>query len=212
MSSSTTRARITNTGNSHMPDTDQAADKPAELTLKRPAHRPSGYKPEYAHIAERMCLLGAKNEEIAAALNISRMTLDRWMDTQDGFRDAIKRGREGADAAIAFSFYHRAKGYSHESVKIFLNKQGEPVVVPYIERFPPDTVAGIFWLKNRRPDLWRDKQDIDMSVHGQIGRLPDDDRTGKALAALQAMLQGKRPKPTADSSPPLIEGKAVEAK
>lgn len=31
----------------------------------------------------------------------------------------------------------------------------------------PDTTAQIFWLKNRRPDKWRDKQDVEHS--GQIG-------------------------------------------
>jgi hypothetical protein len=29
--------------------------------------------------------------------------------------------------------------------------------VPYTERYPPDTAAAIFWLKNRQPKHWRDK-------------------------------------------------------
>jgi hypothetical protein len=35
----------------------------------------------------------------------------------------------------------------------------KPVCVPYRQHVPPDVVACIFWLKNRRPDLWRDRQD-----------------------------------------------------
>jgi hypothetical protein len=39
-----------------------------------------------------------------------------------------------------------------------------------------------------------------MSVTGVVGRLPDAERTGKALAALRALIQGKRPRPTVDST------------
>ena len=45
-------------------------------------------------------------------------------------------------------------------------KTGTEHIVPYTERYPPDTTAAIFWLKNRRPDLWRDKHRIEHS--GQV--------------------------------------------
>lgn len=32
---------------------------------------------------------------------------------------------------------------------------------------PPDTTAGIFWLKNRKPKDWRDKQEVELS--GNVG-------------------------------------------
>lgn len=45
---------------------------------------------------------------------------------------------------------------------------GELVVTKEVTKeVLPDTTAQIFWLKNRRPDRWRDKQDIEHS--GQIG-------------------------------------------
>ena len=46
----------------------------------------------------------------------------------------------------------------------------------------PDVRAQIFWLKNRRPDLWRDKQEIDHKSEGEkvsritIFELPNDHR------------------------------------
>ncbi len=54
-------------------------------------------------------------------------------------------------------------GYSHEAVKIFCDKDGNITEAPYTERYPPDTAACIFWLKNRQPDKWKDKQDLEHS-------------------------------------------------
>ena len=54
-------------------------------------------------------------------------------------------------------------GYSYEAVKIFMPAgAGKPVYADYIEHVPTaDTAAQIFWLKNRRPDEWRDKQQVE---------------------------------------------------
>jgi hypothetical protein len=50
----------------------------------------------------------------------------------------------------------------YEAVKIFMPANREkPVVVPYIEHVPPDVTAGIFWMKNRDPQHWRDSQQLE---------------------------------------------------
>jgi len=50
------------------------------------------------------------------------------------------------------SLFHRANGYNYDAVKIFMPAgRDKPVYAPYIEHVPPDTTAGIFWLKNRDP-------------------------------------------------------------
>jgi hypothetical protein len=71
-----------------------------------------------------------------------------------------KRGKFPADERVERSLYQRAIGYTYDTVKI-LKPAGttEPVIVPYRRHVPPDVTACIFWLKNRRPDEWRDRQD-----------------------------------------------------
>ena len=60
------------------------------------------------------------------------------------------------------SLYARAVGYNYEAVKIFMPANREkPVIVPYIEHVPPDVTAGIFWMKNRDPQNWRDSQQLE---------------------------------------------------
>ena len=133
-----------------------------EIT-KHPGGRPTKYKPEYVDQAFKLCLLGSTDEEMADFFEISVATLYNWKNEYPEFLEATKNGKEKADANVANRLYNRAMGYSHEEDKIF-QYEGMPVIVPTEKHYPPDTTAAIFWLKNRQPSKWRDKQDIDMSI------------------------------------------------
>lgn len=129
-----------------------------------PAGRPSAYRAEFVEQAYKLCLLGATTDDLARFFNVDPATVDRWIAKHDEFRGSLKAGREEADAKVSQRLYMRALGYSHEAVKIVADaKSGAEHIVPYTEHYPPDTTACIFWLKNRRPDRWRDKQDLEHS-------------------------------------------------
>ena len=89
-------------------------------------------------------------------------TIYRWKIEFSEFSEAIKLGKEPADDRVERSLYQRAVGYTFESVKIFMPaKANEPVYAPYREHVPPDTAAASLWLRNRRKDEWRDKQQLE---------------------------------------------------
>lgn len=138
--------------------------------------RPSGYRPEFATQAEKLCRLGATDQEIADFLGVSYRTVCAWKGAHPAFMQALKAGKAQADAEVAEKLYRRALGYSHKAVKI-MQYEGETIEVEYIEHYPPDTTACIFWLKNRRPDLWRDKREFEHSgtVTTRAEELSDDD-------------------------------------
>lgn len=123
---------------------------------------PTDYVPKYAKIAFQMALLGATDAEMAAAFDVHEETVRRWKKAHKEFALALTRGKTEADANVAEKLYRRAMGYSHEAVKIF-QYEGEPVIVPYTEHYPPDTQAASLWLRNRQPKLWRDKHDVEHS-------------------------------------------------
>lgn len=151
-----------------------------------PGGRPSSYREEYAGQALKLCRLGAKDKELADFFGVSEQTVNAWKEAHPDFLESLKEGKERADAEVADKLFHRARGYSHEAVKIFMPAgANEPVYAPYTEHYAPDTTAAIFWLKNRRPDLWRDvhKQEITGKDGGPIEL--DDKR-----AAAQAILDG----------------------
>lgn len=113
--------------------------------------------------AYRLALLGLIDAQIAEALDVGEDTITRWKRDHPEFVIALKKGKEQADSNVAQSLYKRATGYSHKAVKILGDvKTGETLIVPYIERYPPDTAAAIFWLKNRKSKLWRDKQVVEL--------------------------------------------------
>lgn len=124
--------------------------------------RPTGYRVEYEEQAFKLCLMGATNEQLADFFNVNADTIYEWQKVHKAFSEILKDGRERADAEIGKALYHRAKGYNHKAVKIF-NDNGSPLIVEYIEHYPPDTTACIFWLKNRQRGQWRDKQDHEHS-------------------------------------------------
>lgn len=127
---------------------------------------PTLYRDEYAEQVYKLCLLGATDAELADFFNVTEQTINNWKKEHIEFFESIKKGKEIADSDIAESLYHRAKGYSHKEDKIF-NNNGEPLIVPTIKHYPPDTTAAIFWLKNRKPAVWRDKQEIDHTTGGE---------------------------------------------
>jgi hypothetical protein len=138
-----------------------------EAQETRPAGRPSKYKPEYADLAFKFCLMGATNEKLAEFFDVAVSTVSLWMVEHEAFSDAIKKGRAEADAEIAHALYHRAKGYSHPAVKIFADpKTGVEKIVDYTEHYPPDTAAAFIWLKNRAG--WRDRQELTGADGGPI--------------------------------------------
>src|SRR5881409_1569630 len=113
-----------------------------------PRGRPSGYKPEFAAQAEKLCLLGATDMEMADFFEVSLKTIANWKHNHPDFLLALKVGKEAIDDRVERSLYQRAVGYKYEAVKIFMPAgASEPVYAPYIEHCAPDTTACIFWLK-----------------------------------------------------------------
>jgi hypothetical protein len=112
--------------------------KPRDQLQKR--GRKSVFRPEYVLIAKACARFGAIEEEIADELHINHATLDNWKKKYPEFLGALKAGKEASDDRVENSLYRLAIGWNGQ---------------------PPNTTAAIFWLKNRRPDRWRDVQHLD---------------------------------------------------
>lgn len=135
--------------------TRQSRSKVAEGD-KRPIGRPTAFRDEFPEQARKLCLLGATNEKLADFFGVAVSTVDKWLAEIPEFSGAVREGREDADANVARSLYQRALGYSHPAVKI-QQYQGDVIETPYTEHYPPDTEAAKWWLRNRQPELWREK-------------------------------------------------------
>jgi len=128
--------------------------------------RPTPYKESYNEQVFKLCLLGAKDKEIADFFDICEATLNNWKIQYPKFLESIKDGKDKADSEVAKSLYKRAIGYTTKEV----TKEGfddiMKVTKEVTKEVPPDTGAAMAWLKNRQPEKWRDKQEIDHTNKG----------------------------------------------
>lgn len=135
------------------------SNKPAAARSPAKRGRPTRYRPIFAEQAGAFCLLGADDKKLAELFEVSESTINLWKQKHPEFSESIKKAKEGADCQIAAALFKRAIGYSHPDVHVS-NYQGDVTLTPIEKHYPPDTVAMIFWLKNRQPQLWRDKIDV----------------------------------------------------
>ena len=99
--------------------------------------RPSKYE---THILPRLdeiadwCRNGATEEEMAARLGISRYSFIEYKKQFSDFSDILKKTKDFVDGQVENALLQSA--------------------------LAGNTTAQIFWLKNRRPDKWRDKMEV----------------------------------------------------
>lgn len=106
---------------------------------------------------------GLTDEQIAKNMGIKRQTLYEWKNKYPDISDTLKKGKEVVDREVENALCKRALGYDFTEVteeRIFDRATGEyklTVTKSVKKHMAPDVAAIVFWLKNRKPDKWRDK-------------------------------------------------------
>lgn len=124
---------------------------------------------------------GLIDEQIAQNIGINPATLYDWKKRYPEISKALKKGKEVVDRQVENALLKRALGYKYEEIKTEKTEEGKKVTVT-IKEVVPDTTAQIFWLKNRKPEQWRDKQQIEHS--GEIRNNPYESLTTEELKRL----------------------------
>ena len=88
---------------------------------------------------------GLTDEQIAHNIGISTTTLYEWKKKYTEIADTLKKTKEVVDREVENALFKKA--------------------------IEGDTTAMIFWLKNRRPNDWRDKRETALS--GAVQTVPD---------------------------------------
>lgn len=136
---------------------------------------------------------GLTDEQIADNIGISRSTLSEWKKKYSDISDTLKRGKDVVDIQVENALLKRALGYEYTETTqeriVDYDEKGQKtgshmeVTKQVTKEVVPDTTAQIFWLKNRRPDLWRDRKEV--GVEGKIQTSnPYDELSVEELRAL----------------------------
>lgn len=123
-------------------------------------------KYEYWLTSEGLTLLegwardGLTDEQLAQKIGINPATLYDWKNKFNKISEALKKGKEVVDIQVENALLKRALGYDYQEQRIEKSEKDETKIIQTIKHVPADTAAQIFWLKNRRPDKWRDKPEV----------------------------------------------------
>lgn len=139
---------------------------------------------------------GLTDEQIAEKMGIHPATFYRWMAESREFCEAVKEGKAPVDIEVENALLNSALGHTvkiRKPIKLRTKKQLrdkgtiEEERIEYVDEevyIPPQTAAQIFWLKNRRPDKWREKPP-------EVVAASDDGGTDDPLsAALREIAEG----------------------
>jgi transcriptional regulator with XRE-family HTH domain len=125
--------------------------------------------PEGLLLIEGWARDGLTEEQISENIGISRSTLSEWKKKYSDISNALKRGKEVIDRMVENALLKAALGYDYEEDG--LTKDGDVISLRKVSH--PNTTALIFWLKNRKPEKWRDKQEH--HLEGTVGvQIVDD--------------------------------------
>ena len=161
--------------------------------------RPTLYREEYNDQVRKLCLLGATDKEIADFLQIAESTLNNWKLEYPLFMESIRAGKQVADMEIAHSLYVSAQDriipecQAFKVRNVYYNDKGkrieeEKVEVVNVGKAVPANDRSIqFWLKNRNPDRWKEKQEITVND----GLMSPEERDKRIKELQEKLLNGK---------------------
>lgn len=129
-----------------------------EEQKKRKAGQPTLYREEYNEQVFKLCLLGAKDKEIADFFEVSLATISNWKNEHPKFLESIKDGKTKADMEVANSLFKKATGFEREVVTVDENGK----VSKRVEYHPADHRSIAFWLTNRQRDKFTERQQVEI--------------------------------------------------
>lgn len=125
---------------------------------------------------------GLTDEQISENIGVSRSTLNDWKKKYPDISDTLKKGKEVIDRQVENVLLKRALGYSYKE-STYESIGGDMHLTKVVTKeVVPDTTAQIFWLKNRKPEEWRDKRETQIS--GEIKTNPFDELSVEELRKL----------------------------
>ena len=106
---------------------------------------------------KKLAGFGLIDEQFAKTLDIEKRTWDKWKKEDKEFSSLLKNGKEFADKDVEASLWKRANGYQYQEVT--RETVGNVLVITKVvtKEVVPDVGAIAFWLKNRQPDKWKER-------------------------------------------------------
>lgn len=140
--------------------------------------RPSVYEKIDFKQLKKLILKGWIDKEVAEFYGVKEVTIFNWKKEHPEFMSALKEWKLEADEKVEKSLYQRALGYKYDEITYEKSKtgglgihltEGEVSDIKHVDTYKTkitvkevaaDVTACIFWLKNRKPEQWREKHEV----------------------------------------------------
>lgn len=138
---------------------------PKRPQKKHPGGRPTRYHAEWIpKYAASLVRQGLTYAQIAKELGIARSTFNKWLTEKPEFSEALEKAQEAPNDQVRRALFERAIGFEHPEEKIQYDQQrGEFVRTMTTKKYPPETAAAKFWLINKAPDEFAERQEVEHS-------------------------------------------------
>lgn len=137
-------------------------------------------EPEGLTLLEGWARDGLTDEQIAHNCGITATTLYDWKNRFSEISEALKKGKEVVDIQVENALLKRALGYDYQEERVEISEKDGRKVTQTIKHIPADVTAQIYWLKNRRPDKWRDKP-------GEAAKMEQSDAHKELIEAIRGL-------------------------
>ena len=111
---------------------------------------------------------GLTDEQIAHNMGIGLTTLKQWKKKYEPIASVLKKNKEVVDMEVENALLKSAHGY--DATEEVWERQFDPIkgefelvlVKKTVKHIPASNTAQIFWLKNRKSKMWRERQEVEV--------------------------------------------------
>jgi len=128
---------------------------------------PIKYKEDFVRQAFVACSEGGfTNAKLAKLLQVDIATIYQWKLDYPDLSDAINSGKDIWNSSKAEKcMMKRVTGYKYTETTREPDDDGNLKISKTVRKsVAPDVTAQIFWLKNRSPERWRDRKELDIDL------------------------------------------------
>ena len=116
-------------------------------------------KPKFKYI-EKSLKAGATEEDTAKAIGISYASWKLYKKAYPEFSGLIVSSKQEADLPVISALYESATGTKKVIERKIVTKDGVTEEIIIEKEIPANVDAMKFWLTNRRPEEFKNKQDV----------------------------------------------------
>ncbi|HIB1896858.1 TPA: helix-turn-helix domain-containing protein [Enterococcus faecalis] len=106
---------------------------------------------------------GLIDKQIAQNIGVAYSTFREWVKKFPALSASLKRGKEVVDRQVENALFKSAIGYEYTEITKELTEAGMEVTKKVTKQVAPNPTSAIFWLKNRKPEEWRDRRETEVS-------------------------------------------------